>query len=139
MLGREAALRVLVDEWLEAAQQDYDVAQTLLRGNPQFMRAIAFHAQQAAEMFIKGFLTRHQVEFPKTHDIADLRKLLAVVDAGLAERIGAAEELTTFAVKTRYRDSGVTVSLPGARSAVELAGQVRAAILEALQPYLNES
>jgi len=42
---------------------------------------VGFHAQQAAEKFIKAFLVRHQIEFPKTHDIGLLRQLVARVEA----------------------------------------------------------
>lgn len=43
-----------------------------------FPNAIAFHCQQAAEKYLKAFLTWHQVAFSKTHD---LQELLDIVEA----------------------------------------------------------
>jgi HEPN domain-containing protein len=33
---------------------------------------VCFHAEQCAEKYLKGFLTYHQIEFPKTHSIETL-------------------------------------------------------------------
>ena len=61
---------------------------------------VGFHAQQAAEKFIKAFLVRHQVEFPKSHNVALLRQLVARVDPRLAETLAAADALTPEKQKT---------------------------------------
>jgi HEPN domain-containing protein len=64
---------------------------------------LCFNLQQCAEKALKALLVYHKVDFPKTHDIADLIKLLkknALIN--IPESIKRAAELTTFAVITRY-------------------------------------
>jgi len=65
----EEVLRELVEQWLAKAEVDYRTAQRLMRDAEPIREAIAFHCQQAAEKYLKSFLVRHQVEFPKTHHL----------------------------------------------------------------------
>lgn len=61
----EEEIRRLVCEWIERADLDFDTV-VRLAGEARFRDIVAFHAQQAAEKYLKALLTRHQVEFPKT-------------------------------------------------------------------------
>ena len=62
-------------------------SEVLLKGGSEDYENVGFHAQQSAEKFIKAFLVSRQTEFPKTHDIALLRQLVARVDPDLAEKL----------------------------------------------------
>ncbi len=62
----------LVQQWLSRAEEDLDVATRLIAESTPYLSTVAFHAQQAAEKFLKAFLVRHGVEFPKTHDLEEL-------------------------------------------------------------------
>ncbi len=57
-----------VQQWLDKAHKDLRVAGVLLRGELDDYESVGFHAQQAAEKYIKALLVRHQIEFPKTLD-----------------------------------------------------------------------
>ncbi|MCX6638775.1 MAG: HEPN domain-containing protein [Acidobacteria bacterium] len=48
---------------------DYRAAERLVADSEPIREAIAFHCQQAAEKYVKAFLVRHQVEFPKTQNV----------------------------------------------------------------------
>ena len=61
--------KVLVSQWLDKADQDMKVGEALLAAEPPFLYPACFHAQKAAEKYVKELLTLHQIEFPKTHDI----------------------------------------------------------------------
>ena len=128
----------VVREWLMDAEEDYRLAEHLLRTAVHFAKAIAFNSQQAAEKYLKAFLTWHQVEFPKTHDIAELLGLVATVDPALADGLAEAESLTPFAVKMRYPHPAKASALRGAGNAVRVATRVREAVLAALKPHLDE-
>ena len=65
-----------VQQWVGKAHKDLRAAKVLLDGELEDFDAVGFHAQQAAEKLTKAVLVRHQIEFPKTHDIALLRRLL---------------------------------------------------------------
>lgn len=54
--------RDLLSQWLAKADEDLAVAEHLLADESPYLAAIAFHAQQAAEKYIKAFLVRRQVE-----------------------------------------------------------------------------
>ena len=56
-----------VQQWLDRARRDLRAAAILLREDVQDYENAGLHAQQAAEKFLKAFLVRYQIEFPKTH------------------------------------------------------------------------
>lgn len=91
-----------VQQWLNRARKDLAAGEVLLKEGLEDYENVGFHAQQAAEKFIKAFLVRHQVEFPKTHNIAVLAQLVATVDAKLAKSLIAADALTPYGVEFRY-------------------------------------
>lgn len=105
----------LVELWIEKAAQDLRAAEALIQNEPPVLYAACFHCQQACEKYIKAFLTKWQIEFPKTHDIRQLLELVAKVSAKLAEELAGAAVLTPYGVETRYpgdlpelsRDEGV--------------------------------
>jgi HEPN domain-containing protein len=80
MKRREDLRRRFVHQWVEKAEQDLGAAQHLLAQRAPYPNVIAFHAQQAAEKLIQAYLTFHQAEFPKTHDLGRLLVLVKRVD-----------------------------------------------------------
>ena len=84
------------------ADLDLQAARLLCAGELDDYFVSGFHAQQAVEKYIKAFLVRHQIEFPKTHDIRRLRQLVARRDATLVERLERADVLTPYGVDMRY-------------------------------------
>ena len=80
-----------VQQWLDRARRDLRAAAILLRDDVQDYENAGFHAQQAAEKFLKAFLVRYQIEFPKTHNIAQLRQLIEQREPALAERLAPAD------------------------------------------------
>ncbi|GAG25702.1 unnamed protein product, partial [marine sediment metagenome] len=70
--------RHLIQQWIDKAEVDFGTIEVLLGETSRpFPGAIAFHAQQCAEKYLKAFLTRHKVDFPKTHDLKEILKLVA--------------------------------------------------------------
>lgn len=122
-----------VQQWLKKANSDLQAAKLLCTGELEDYFTGGFHAQQAAEKYIKAFLVRHQVEFPKTHDIGRLRQLVASRDAALAERLEKADVLTPYGVDMRYPEEFEVVSQKRAECAVAVAEQVKEEILTSLK------
>jgi len=133
----EQVKRDLVRQWLAKADEDLAVAETLVSQDAPYLTAIGFHAQQAAEKFLKAFLVRHQVEFPKTHDLDEILDIVATVDRVLAESLRCTIMLTPYAVHPRYPDEFPTVTAQDAKAAVSLAAKARDAILLSLREYLS--
>ena len=67
----EEVMCELVQQWTAKAETDFGLAEHLV-SEGKYLDAIGFHAQQAAEKFLKAFLVEHQIEFPKTHNIGEL-------------------------------------------------------------------
>jgi HEPN domain-containing protein len=90
-----------VGRWLGLARIDLGTARTLLRDRDETASwVVCFHAQQAAEKYLKAVLTAVGQAPPFGHNLVALQALLpdgfpfpAGVELGL---------LTTYAVSTRY-------------------------------------
>lgn len=132
MKPREQVKLMILNEWLRKAQADIAVAERLVTDDTVFANAVAFHCQQASEKFIKAFLTWHQVEFPKTHDLKELLELVAEDHAALAGQLEEVAILTPYGVDLRYPGDRPDASLEEARDAVRLARKARDAILPLL-------
>src|SRR5271169_3560501 len=133
---REQVIWDFVQDWIRKAEGDLRAAQHLLAVEEQDYFTAAFHAQQAAEKFLKAFLVCHQIPFGKTHDIQELVELAGTQDASLKRDLASAAELTAFGVEFRYPGEQVA-DFAAAGHAVEQARRVRAAVLDRLQDYLN--
>lgn len=103
-------------------------------GRRELSYGAAFHAQQAAEKFLKAVLVWHQVEFAKTHDIGRLVDLVKTIDAILAEVIRDSAALTPYGVEVRYPGELLEPTAEEARQAVGLAECVREAVFLHLPP-----
>ncbi len=90
-------------EWVAKAEGDFHSAQREYRArkNPNY-DAACFHAQQCVEKYLKAYMVEHEVQFPKTHDLAYLTLLLETVDATLLTYLDAMRQLTDYAVEFRY-------------------------------------
>jgi HEPN domain-containing protein len=126
-----------VQQWLDRARKDLAASDVLLKEGFEDYENVGFHAQQAAEKFIKAFLVRHQIEFPKTHDIVLLRRLVTRVDPELAKKLLAVDALTPYGVEFRYPGDLPSVSREEGERAVRLAEQARDLIIDSLQSYIK--
>ncbi len=73
-------VRKIVGEWVHKADQHIRAAEALLLQDSPLLCPSCFHCQQAAEKYLKVYLTQRQVEFPKTHSIRELLYLVGTVD-----------------------------------------------------------
>lgn len=110
-------------KWVSYAEEDLCLAKhglTISSSCPY--RLIAYHAQQCAEKYLKAYLVFKQLDFPYTHNIRSLMQLC--VGDWIVE-ISDADELTPYAVTTRYPGIDDRVTRKDAVYAVELAKKVR--------------
>jgi HEPN domain-containing protein len=126
-----------VQQWLNRAHKDLAAGEVLFKGGFEDYENVGFHAQQSAEKFIKAFLVSHQIEFPKTHDIALLRQLVTRVDPELAEKLAIADALTPYGVEFRYPGDLPLVSSSEGERVLRLAEQTRNLLVDSMKPYLN--
>ncbi len=117
-------MRALAKEWLDKAEDDFYSAGLLLRaGEIPMPGNSCFHAQQCAEKYLKGFLTEHEVEFPRTHQLMVLVELCVTIDSTFGEIIRLARRLEGYAVSVRY--PGVAIGVDAAEKALQTADSIR--------------
>ncbi len=138
MRTREQVIWDFVQEWLRKADNDLRAARFLLEKDFEDYEASAFHAQQCAEKAIKAYLVRHQVEFPKTHDIRRLRKLVASIDRSFAEVLKEADLLTPYAVEFRYPGDLEPLDQDTSLDVINVAQKVNDMVREELAEYLRK-
>jgi HEPN domain-containing protein len=95
---------------------------------------ILFHAQQAAEKAMKAFLAWHDVPFRKTHNLEELGRQCAALDATLTAMADEAAPLSEYAWKFRYPGELDEPLQSDAEQALTTARNVYTAIVERLPP-----
>lgn len=103
-----------------------------LGGDPSLAADVVFHAQQAVEKAIKGFLAWHDRPFRKTHDIGEVGALCAEIDPSLLGILDRATPLTEYAWRFRYPGEPDEPSKEEASQALALAREVYDALLARL-------
>lgn len=86
---------------LRLAGHDLRAAE-VLRREAESLNVVAFLAQQAIEKAIKAVLVCHDVNYPRTHDIAALLGLAQPLQVGADQFDGFAENLQHYGVSIRY-------------------------------------
>ncbi len=131
MRVRDEVINELVQQWLDRAQEDFGVAQHLLKVG-RYLNAVGFHSRQAAEKLLQALLVHHQIEFPKTHNIGELLDLVGPANASLAESLRGATGLSRYGAQTRYPGDLPELTIQAAALAVEQAVAVREGVYAAL-------
>jgi len=73
---------------------------------------------------VKAILTHRKVQFPKIHDIGELLSLLDQSGEKIPEEIWRVDDLTQYAVETRYPGPAEPVTQKEYREAVKMAERV---------------
>ena len=118
------------EAWFEKAEHDRAAIRAVVATDPPIWDIATFHAQQAAEKYLKGFIVARGGVPPKIHDLTTLLALCHEFDStlsGLEESCGV---LTGLGWVARYPDSPEDPSEVEGKRAVELADQICTAIRE---------
>lgn len=89
------------DRWIWKGERDFALANQVTEDFPEMA---AYHYQQAAEKFLKAFLSLHQVPFGKTHNIGTLTLICSNIDVAFTTLVTVADvdAITEFATLFRY-------------------------------------
>jgi HEPN domain-containing protein len=118
--------------WFVKAADDLRAADFERTAEPPLTSDIVFHAQQAAEKALKGFLAWHDRPFRKTHNLVEIGEACVLVDSTLEPLLRRAAPLTEYAWKFRYPGEPEPPPLNEAEAALALARKVYEAILDRL-------
>jgi HEPN domain-containing protein len=137
MRNPEQVIWDLVQGWLRKAEEDLQVARELMERDRISYTPVGFHGQQAAEKSLKALLTRHQIPFPKTHDIEELLVLAEKAAPGIHTELRDAEILSPYGVEIRYPGERPDLNQSQGAEAVRLASLVRTGVMQRLETYLR--
>jgi HEPN domain-containing protein len=113
-------------EWFRKGDRDLRAAKIILYSEDPLPDMVCFHAQQCVEKYLKGFLSFHGIEFPKTHDLLELLvEYCGQTDSSFVKWEKHCERLTEYAIEARYPDSSYEYSTEEAKEAFLLATRLR--------------
>lgn len=75
------------EAWFEKAERDLEMIRRAMATDGAPWDMVAFHAQQAAEKYLKGYLVSRGIDPPRIHDLRPLLSLCREHDATLASLI----------------------------------------------------
>ena len=81
-----------VRSWIHKAARDLFAGDHERAAAPPILEDVVFHAQQAAEKVLKGFLAWHDRPFRKTHDLVEIGHTCVEIDASLEPTAGEADD-----------------------------------------------
>lgn len=121
-----------VKQWIIKAESDVTIVGKDLRTDTPVTDAICFHAQRAAEKYLKAYLVFKDIEPEKTHKIEKLLLTCITFDAAFSA-LKNADILTEYAVEFRYPEDFYLPSVEEAREAYSLALKVKDFVLERIK------
>jgi HEPN domain-containing protein len=89
-------------EWMAHAEADLHYARLGQKDAAASENLVAFHAQQAIEKALKAVLVSREVEFPKTHDLTELREYIEAAGVAWPTDLAKVVAFTPFATHGRY-------------------------------------
>lgn len=92
----------ILAEWISKAEGDYAVANREMEASGGNCDAVCFHSQQMAEKYLKAFLFKNKVDFPKVHNLVELLELCLVIDSSFEACRDFLDRLEDYAVLYRY-------------------------------------
>jgi HEPN domain-containing protein len=119
----------IVKQWIEKADHDLGTAQVTYLYLPKYHDTIAFHCQQAAEKYLKGFLLFLDISFSRQHSLNYLLGLLSQKIEIPDDLFDNASELEDFAVDIRYPDTSVELSDNEIQQAFKIAKLIRVFVI----------
>lgn len=117
-----------VQGWIAKAESDFRNIELVLPAEDAPLDTVYFHAQQAAEKYIKALLTHLGIPFGKSHDLPEMLLLLPV-GSTVPQKVGDLSELTDAAVTARYPGAPDDYDRDTAERLVRQARSVKSAVL----------
>jgi HEPN domain-containing protein len=113
----------LTREWVEKAESDALVAESLDQLGDRTYGAICFHCQQSAEKYLKALLQEAGQPVPRTHNLLALENLLRPIHPTVHSLRRGLDFLNRFAVDIRY--PGFRAQKRQAKSSLRWSERVR--------------
>jgi len=117
------------EKWIKKAENDLLVITNNLASENIPVDACCFHAQQAAEKYLKAYLISKEIAFPKIHDLIALDNLCININPSFVKIQQAALRLSDYAIVPRYPDALDDLTIDDAKKAYDDAITIKKFIL----------
>ncbi len=114
--------------WVRMAETDRRCVTNELAATDKLWSVICFHAQLAAEKYLKAFLSFRGFEPKKIHNMVDLLNEAMKFDSSLAMLERDCDNLTYFSVEARYPEFEEDYNEDIARDAIAASDRICNAI-----------
>jgi HEPN domain-containing protein len=91
-----------VIEWIQIADDDFDSAKILNESARKHYEIICYHYAQAAEKYLKGYLSYHEIIPQKTHNLLLLNEICIEIDDTFENIRTECSLLNRFTNEIRY-------------------------------------
>lgn len=120
----------IVKLWIIKADNDLKTGKDEIATENPVTDTACFHMQQCVEKYLKAFLVYKNHEIQKTHNLTFLLQECIDIDGEFEklQNIGA-DELTVYAISSRYPDDFYMPTLPETQKAVNSAEEVKQFVL----------
>lgn len=122
-----------VKNWFKRADEDLALIDVMSREGSVFPNSVCFHAEQAAEKYLKGFLAHHDLHVRKIHDLEILVEDCKKIDSSFEAVQDNARFLNQFYIESRYPDDYMEFSEEDAEEAYAAAKSIKEFVLEKLK------
>ena len=127
----------MIDEiiklWIIKADNDLKAGKDEFVTENPATDTVCFHMQQCVEKYLKVFLVFKSKEISKTHNLALILQQCIEIDSEFEKlRIAGADELTVYAIGTRYPDDFYMPSLEESKKAILIAEEIKQFVLNKL-------
>ena len=113
-------------EWIEKAEEDYNIAQLAQQASRPFHNSICFHAQQCIEKYLKAWLQEANIPVPRTHNLEELLVLILPTLPAWSHWQPDFKRITGYAVDSRY--PGESATADDTQHAMRICNAVRQAV-----------
>ncbi len=121
-----------VRQWVKKAESDWQTVLILSSHEHCPRDTLCFHCQQHVEKLLKGLLTLHAIEAPRTHNLRRLIQLSGNVSPELTPLVDASDALTAHGVAGRYPDDWREISEKEMMEILDLTREFRKILLPVL-------
>jgi HEPN domain-containing protein/predicted nucleotidyltransferase len=121
-----------IHDWIERAEQDLLDIENNLAGKQVAWATIGFHAQQAAEKFLKALLIGRRIRPPRTHNLGALVARCRRAGCDLPDLSSDCRLLARFAIDVRYPERQPIPDETEGRQVLEAGRRIVAAVRKSL-------
>lgn len=122
-----------VKSWFARGDDDLALIKLILEKGTGSSNLACFHAQQAAEKYLKGFLAHHDLHVRKIHDLEVLLEDCKNIDPSFVELQDSARFLSQFYTESRYPDDYVEFPREDAEKSFEAGLRIKKFILKKIE------